>query len=442
MALSLLSRYDPSAIDERDGEVLVVGAGIAGLSAARVLADAYSSVTVLERDTLQDGGKARSGVPQGPQPHLLLRAGHATAADLFPGITESLIDAGAIELDWTSDLLYYEADGLVAGGPDRIPLYAASRPVFEQVLRDRIQDHPAIRIVPSQTVTDYQTDDDGSRVTGVHTATDDNFDGDLIIDASGRSSRTSAWLERNGFSPPPVDAVTVDVTYRSVLVSRPPSDRTMIVIPPSPPRKRGGGAFPIEGDRWLLTMQGIHGTTPPETVAGMIDHAAQLPVERLHDIISTNDIVSDPIAYPFPSSQWRRYDSIESLPDGLLIIGDAVASFNPIYGQGMTASLLQSLQLHHHLATNDVPDGSTFVAECTPLIQNAWQLAVASDFRFAETSGSRPRGMSIMNWYLDKLLQRAQSDPHLAATFGTVAMMEQPPKTLLHPRIVWRVLGT
>lgn len=440
MALSQLDRYDPDAVTRRDGQAIVIGAGLAGLSAARVLVDAYESVVVCERDPLEESVAVRAGVPQGAQPHLLLRAGHATAADLFPGITESLLDAGAIELDWTRDLHYFEAGGLVAGGPNRIPLYAASRPVFEAVVRERIHRHPRISIETGSTVTDYVTDDAGSRVTGVTVANGETIDGDLVVDASGRASRTPGWLAETGYAAPTTQSVTVDVTYRSVLVDRPADDRTMIVIPPSPPRTRGGGAFPIEGDRWLITLQGIHGASPPQTVEEFPAFARQLPLDRLHDIIESRMVQSAPVGYPFPGSQWRRFDRLSAIPAGLLVIGDAIASFNPIYGQGMTIGLLEALHLHTHLLTHSEPDPMTFFESVTPTIQNAWRLAVGSDFRFAQTDGDRPPGMGLFNRYLDRLFTQAQNDPELAAWFGQVAMMEQPPERLLHPRVMWRVL--
>ncbi|WP_232703099.1 FAD-dependent oxidoreductase [Halobacterium wangiae] len=444
MTLSTLPRYDPDRAPDLGGHAVVVGASVAGLLAARVLADSYDRVTVVERDSLDD---ERRGAPQSRQPHVLLEAGRATIADLLPGYGEALLSAGGLLVDWTTDLHHYEGGGFLADGPRRRSMYAASRPLFERTLRDRVTERDAVVVHRNCRFVDYLATDDAAAVEGV--VVRDGDDGtradlraDLVVDATGRTSRTPDWLAGHGYEAPPVDAVTVDVTYSTAVVDRPPGDRRTVFVPPSPPRTRGGGAFPVEDGRWLVTMQGVHGDDPPTDPEGFREFAASLPVPELAALLDDREWRSTEIAqYPFPSNQRRRYESLDRFPDGLVVVGDALASFNPVYGQGMSVAALEALQLHHALAaegTRDLP--RRFFGRAADVVDGAWLLAVGADFAFPQTEGERPRGTDLFDRYRSRLVRTAHSDGEVASAYGRVLTMEDPPTSLLRPSVLWRVL--
>lgn len=436
MTLATVPRYDAEAVDQCAETAIVVGSGIAGLTTARILADRYEQVRLLDRDSVVDGDGSRNGVPQATQPHLLLGAGRATLEDFFPGMSESVIDAGGLLIDWSRDLTYYENGGVLAGGDTRFPMLAASRPLLERVIRERIDGHPRIEFHTDTHVQNYRLD--SGVVTGVETA-NETFAADLVVDASGRRSTTSEWLSANGFEPVPVQQVRVNVTYSSIRIERPPEDRRLLFVPPSPPRTRGGGAFPIENDRWIVTIQGIHGVEPPRTEAEFKSRATDLPLEEFGEVLDRAPVQSDDIEhYPFPASRWQRYDHLDRFPAGLLVIGDAIASLNPIYGQGMSIAALEALQLHHHLASEPPTIGQKYFDRVSEIISPAWRLAVGNDFRFEQTRGARPFGTDLANRYISRLLNRAQSDGQLATAFARVAMLERPFSHLVHPAVLWR----
>lgn len=446
MTLSTVPRYASDDVERHGDHAIVIGASMAGLLAGRVLADAYDGVTVIERDPLPEEPRPRRGVPQGRHVHVLLESGRATLEDLFPGFGEELLTAGGLLIDGGSDLRFYTDGDYLAPTPERLELYSASRPLIEQRVRRRLVAHPAVQIRDECQFTEYLVDTTGERVEGVAVREADAGEmelyADLVVDATGRTSRTPSWLADQGYEPPPVDEVRIDVSYSSAYVERPPGDRRMYLIPPSAPRTFGGAAFPVEGDRWLVTLIGFHGDEPPAAPEQFGDFVSRLPTPELERLLDRHRLLSaEAEQYPFPSNRRRRYEALERFPSGLLVIGDAITSFNPTYGQGMSVAALEALQLHHTLASTDGGDlAGPFFDRAADVVEIAWQLAVGGDFEFEGTTGPKPRGTDVFNRYLSRLFRRAHRDGSLTRDFARVLTMERPPQSLLRPSVLRRVL--
>lgn len=444
MALSTLLRYDKTQVTQTDGHAIVIGAGMAGLCAARVLADAFTKVTVIDQDPLPSTPTGRRGVPQDSQPHVIQEAGRATLEDFFPGFCEKLLRAGGLLIDGASDLDYYYDGDFLADGPERLPNYCATRPLFEHTVRECATNIEGITLRPECRFIDYLYED--TTICGVtvddSTGRTTNITADLVVDASGRMSPTPKWLENHGYIHPEVSEIQVDVTYSTVIIERPPTDRRMLVVPPTPPRTRGGGAFPIEGDRWIVTIQVMYDDTAPQNCEELLEYAESLPVPDLKQLLETQSWRSDEVTcYPFPSNIRRHYENLTQFPDGLVVIGDALVSFNPLYGQGVSVAALEALSLHHALASGkDDTLAPRFYNRAEEVLDNAWTMAIGADLQFYQANQSQPRGTGIFNWYLTKLRQSAHTDGTLTDAFSRVARMEKPPLSLLQPSIVRRVL--
>jgi len=445
MTLATVDRYDSDRVSELGDRAIVVGGSMAGLTAARVLADTFTEVIVLERDALPDKAVARAGAPQTSHPHALLEAGRATLEDLFPGFGEGVLAEGGLLIDSGRDMEYYDSGGFIADTRARLPTYCASRPLFEQVVRRQVRQLETVELGGGRQFIDYLVTEDSTRVTGVRYRegdTERTLTADLVVDATGRTSKTPTWLDANGYESPPTDEITVDVTYGTILVERPPDDRRVFFVPPSAPRPRGAAFIPIEGDRWQVIVQGVHGETPPSDPDDFIEFVESLPVKELGHLVRTNAWVSDDVeVYPFPASLRCRYEQLDQFPERLVVTGDAIASFNPIYGQGMSVAALDAVQLHHALAAGGLDNISRrFFDRIETVVDAVWGIAAGADFEFDATTGPKPPGTDVFNRYTGRLLRQAHSDPTLSEAFLRVLRLEQSPTSLLAPGIAWRVL--
>lgn len=446
MTLATVPRYDPEKGSRIGDHAVVIGAGMAGLCAARVLADTFEEVTIVEKDPFPDDPVARGGVPQSRHIHSLLEGGRNTLEDLFPGFTEELLSTGGVVFDIARDgNLYVEGDFL-ANGPRRQAMYTATRPLYEQTVRQRVADLKGVRLRPNCQWTDYLVEDQATSVNGVMVKPKDDeptaLTADLVVDATGRTSRTARWLADHGFRSPPVDEVKINVTYTTTFINRPASDRYGYLLMPTPSEPNGGAVVPVEDERWLMTLWSMHNDNPPMDADEVREYTAGLPIPHLRRLLDNHSWRTEEIThYPFPSNLRRRYEDLKQFPDGLLVIGDAIASFNPIYGQGMTVAAFEAVQLHHTLATVGRSElALRFFDRITSIVDIAWNMATGGDHQFPQTEGPKPRGTDLLNWYLSRLFRKAHSDGVLFDAFTRVQMMEKPPKSLLHPTIMWRVL--
>lgn len=214
--------------------------------------------------------------------------------------------------------------------------------------------------------------------------------------------------------------------------------------PEAPHEKRFGAMFPIEGDRWILSVGGWHGDSAPLDEGGFTNFVRGLPMPELYDIISKSEPLTEPMAYRFPSSLRRHYEKMKRFPLGYFVLGDAVSSFNPIYGQGMTSASMQVAALDDVLSStlSESKQAKVFFQRVAKIVDIPWQLAVGEDFRFSETVGPKPAGVDLINRYVSRVQRATQRDEVVCGAFLRVMSMLKPPTSLFHPRILWRVMTT
>jgi 2-polyprenyl-6-methoxyphenol hydroxylase-like FAD-dependent oxidoreductase len=420
---------------------------MAGLSGARALADAFDEVIVIEKDSLPDGSVARRGVPQANHVHVLLEAGWQSLEDFFPGFLDELTAEGGIVLDDNSSSKSYSGGNSLADPPEKPPVYMASRPLMESIVRQRVDSTDNISLQEGSQFVKYLSDEDSSTITGVEVRDETTelvtYDTDLVVDATGKTSRTPKWLETHGYESPDVDKVSINLAYSTAYVERPPEDLTTITVRPTPSLPRGGVAIPVEGDRWVVTLWGMHGDQPPHDIDEYVEYAESFPIPDLADLLTEHQILSDTVDYyPYPMSRRRRYEDLDQFPDGLVVMGDAIASFNPTFGQGMSVANLEAVELHNALA--DADEGNfalNFFDRAGSVVDSAWRVSTSSDFQFPQTEGPKPEGTDFLNWYLSELTRKAQTDGTLTQALNQVMSMKKPPQSLLRPEIKDRVVA-
>jgi 2-polyprenyl-6-methoxyphenol hydroxylase-like FAD-dependent oxidoreductase len=430
---------------------VVLGASIAGMVAARVLADHFDTVTVVERDVLGDAPEARRGVPQGRHLHGLLLRGAQALDELFPGFLDEFVADGAACFDG-SDLsrLYFCMNGHLgvrSGSSQKIRAYSASRPFLEYHIRRRLRAVPNIAMLEAHDFVDVTTTAQRDRVTGVLTAQHggngvSQLPADLVVDATGRGARTPVMLERLGYGRPTEDKVTVHLKYSTQHLRLPPGAlREMgLVVSPVPGRPRGLGLALCEHGTYMLIVFGMAGDDPPDTFSEMLEFAGAFAPPHVIAALESATPMAPPAQHRYPSSRWYRYDRAQRLPDGLLVVGDAVCSFNPIYAQGMTVAALEALALRDCLSkgTADLPR-RFFRASAKP-IRQAWQLAVGGDLALPEIEGAPPLPMRLMNPYIDRILTAAEYDVSVFEQFIRVAWLVDSPARLMRPAMIARAM--
>lgn len=432
---------------------VVLGASMAGLLAARVLAESYRTVTVVERDTLPTEPTPRRGVPQGRLIHALLARGAQVLDELLPGILDELVADGAIRWDGDYSKLCFSLGGhqLVQTGrcpsADSMPFYFQSRPFLEWHVLRRMREIPNVTILERHDVVCLSASPDRRRVTGVDVVHRDSrevkvLDGDLVVDATGRGSRTPLFLEQLGYDRPRVDEVVVQLAYACQPVRIKPGAvaENFIAVMPQDGRPKMFATASYENDTAMFAVGAMAGHEPPDTPIDMVEFAADFVPANVLAALADAEPLGPVVNYRVPSNRWRRYDKMRRLPAGLLVLGDAVCSFNPIYGQGMTVAAVEATVLRDCLRRGDGDLARRFFRSSAKTIRIAWQTAVGSDLALPEVEGTVPLSMRLSNAYLDRVLTASETDATVTLQFLRVLGMLDPPAKLFAPKFVVRVL--
>jgi len=421
---------------------VVIGASMAGLAAARVLSEHVDHVDIFERDQLPETADVRPGVPQARHAHALLGAGDQLLTRWFPGIHEQLVAGGAAEVGG-EEVWWYEGGGFKVRSSWGTKAVVSSRPFLEHTVRQRVGALSAVDIHSGSVVRELLIDND--RVAGVM------IDGqpqlaDLVVDCSGRNTKMLDQLTTAGFPAPRVVQVKVDLAYRSRVLRRGPADfdgRSAQISPGFPDQPRAAILLPMEGERWILTLAAMHGDAAPNDDEAFRGFARSLPSLLVADVLEGAEVLSPIMTYRLPSSQWRHFEKLERWPAGYLALGDAVCSFNPIYGQGMSSAALQARALGIVLAR--VGLSSPLLArehyqKAARVVADPWMLAVGADFRHPSTTGPKPAGTDLFNRYLAKVHLASHVSPAVNRQLMQVQNLLAPWTSLLRPAMVGQVL--
>ena len=435
---------------------IVIGGSMAGLLAARMLSDHFERVTIIERDQLNDDAQSRQGVPQGRHVHALLAGGAAILGAYFPELFAALARDGAVPVG-TADIRRYQLGVQVAAVPGSNKGLWQSRPFLEQHVRAALSARSNVQIMDGCSVTRLRLTDE--RISGVflrqrrEPQREDELAADLVVDASGRGSRAPQWLASLGYGQVEETSVTIEVGYASRIYRCPdplPNEwKVLIVLGPPPAYKRAGVIFPIEGGCWMVTLGGWLRDYPPADDAGFLEYARGLSQPDLYDAIKQAEPLTPISVYKYSANRWRHYERLPRLPEGFIVMGDAVCAFSPVYGQGMSVAAIEAKTLDTCLREQQSGTGSThptsferrFQQAIAREIKTAWLLSTGEDLRYPETEGPRSSGTRLFSWYLRHMIGLSASDPLAAAAFFQVWHLLKPLGSLFAPHIAWAVLN-
>jgi 2-polyprenyl-6-methoxyphenol hydroxylase-like FAD-dependent oxidoreductase len=436
---------------ELGSQAVVLGAGIAGLLAARVLSEFYGSVTVVERDALPDHPDQRKGVPQGRHLHNFLSRGTQVIGDLFPGILGELAAAGAV-VDDGDDLsrIYVRVAGyeLKPAGrladPGPLAAYQASRPFMEFHLRRRVAALGNVTILDNHDVVEPVIT--GDTVTGARIINRDNssatvLEAGLVIDATGRAAPTAHFLDGHGFGVPPEERIPSVGGYSSQLMRIPSgriTDRMAFV-------NRGSSApgallVAYEHDTWMLAIArpAKYGSPPKDFTEILAAAEHLLPATIMAGLRDGTPVGAISISRS-TAAAWRHYDRMPRLPAGLVVLGDALCNLNPLYGQGMTMAALQVLALRDCLGAGDTDLPRRFYRAAAKHIGPVWAVSRANDHA-PSASAARTWRRRLRSWTQHAALKAATNDIAVAERFLRVRGLIDPPTRLQDPALFLRIL--
>lgn len=433
---------------------IIAGGSLAGLLTARVLADHFDEVLVLDRDAFPERPAERAMTPQSHHVHILLKGGEVAIEALLPGFTREMAELGSVPMQAGQDLIFGNDMGFQPRWESGVWLLSQSRALLEHSIRTRVRNYADhIRIQPQTTVRGLSYDAQDHRITGVETEASDGqrdvLAADLVVDASGRGAGGMRWLGALGLSLPEVDEVRVDFGYASAvfkLAEDRERDWKGVGLGSLPPKCHGGLMLPIEGGAVICSLAGRADVLPPDDLDGFIGYASKLPHPHMHDAISAGEPLSDIATMGYQSNRFRHYERMNDLPSGFLPVGDALCSVNPAFGQGMSSTAKQVKALSDTLASADDTGSNGPASLAQAVLRKAadvaeapWRQANFVDLMYDTTEGDRSMFSDEETETRIKLQMLSMSDPDVRMRMFKVAHLLEPLSTLFDDEMMAKV---
>ena len=437
---------------------MVVGGGLAGCLAAWALVGRADRILVLERDRYPEHSAFRPGTPQSRHAHLLMEGGRRALQELLPGLDADLLARGAVPVPVPGGMRWLSSGGWMPRFATDLTFLSCTRPVLDQVVLQRVRSEPSVTFIEgteavgligdADTVTGVRARIRGAAPDGTKAGSAgaiEELAADLVVDASGRSSRTPQWLRALGCPKTPEDRVDSGVAYTSRLFHHAPgidaSLSALAIQTQAPDHPRLGLLLPVEGNRWVVSLGGMRGSEPEPGAAGFDAFLGRLRDPALREVLSTASPAGDTYGFRPGASIRRHYE--RGAPDGLVVLGDAACTLNPVYGQGISIAAFGALALREGVRARGIGPGTGRYVQAgiAAAAKDAWMMSSAADVRFPTTTGG-PSGavLRLQHRYLDRVIARAGRDQEVCARFSEVMTLVTPPGVLFRPKVVWPVL--
>lgn len=431
---------------------IVIGGSLAGLLTARVLSDYFDHITIIERDSLPDSSETRAGVSQGHHGHTLMRRGRQIFAELLPGLEDDLIAAGTVVLDQAGDAQMRFKGGWAPRFDSGMEVFSMSRGLLEYHTRKRVLVNPKITVRENTDMLGLIVSGDTTKGIEIRErggADAEILYADLVVDASGRSSKLPEWLGAVGFPHPEETNINAFVGYSTQWFEAPQDDtrdwQAMWIQSIWPTMPRGGLILPIENNIWQVTLFGVAKDYPPTDSEAFLEYARSLASTRLYNAIKNAKPITPAHGYRTTVNRLRHYDKLSRFPERLLVIGDSYCAFNPTYAQGMTTTAIGAETLMALLREqNGSLDGlgRKFQQRLAKAVAPAWEMTTTEDARWASTTGVNRNAMTrFLHWYTDIVMTIIPREMDVFKAFLPVQHMLKPPTSLMSPNIAMKVIA-
>lgn len=425
---------------------------MAGLMTGRMLAEHYAEVLVLDRDREWREIAPRKGVPQSAHIHVLLDKARDTLERLFPGFLDELRAAGSFRADCIGDLAWFHHGVWKKRVYSQIYYHLQSRPLVEWTARRMLQRCENVRLLEKVEVQQPLFSGKGDELIGLsvrRAGESEDLYADLVVDCSGRASKFSEWFRKAGVADPEETSVEINIGYSSRIFRRPADfngDWKALMIYPKPPQeKRLGYIYHIEpdaeGERWIVSLTGTMGDNPPATDEEFLEFARSLSHPELYRVVRDLEPLTPVQSYRFAENRRVRYEKCKSLPRNFAAVGDSLASFNPIYGQGISIAALAVDVMERELQKGGSWERRYFKRIARKL-NDPWLVTTSEDFRYPEAKGKRPPGLKVLNWYMGWIHRLTSVDEDIYKNFFRILHFWKRPFVLFRPDIAGKVLWT
>jgi 2-polyprenyl-6-methoxyphenol hydroxylase-like FAD-dependent oxidoreductase len=413
--------------------------------AARVLAD-HVPVTIVERDALPDGVHARRGLPQASHLHTILGRGMSLLEQLFPGLRSELLRDGAVAVDGGTEVGWLGPFGWAA--PFRrgaLESIWGTRDFLDAHVRDRLRCDPRVDWIDSTRVESLAVD--ASRgVRGVVTADGRVLPGSFVVDATGRGSKLPDWLRSAGFAAPAeteVDSRTVYTSAFARLGAPLPKNWKIAFILGHPPQVlRGAAIGPVEGGRVLVSLATVAGEPAPEDTSGFAAFGRSLRGPFMGEVFENAEWLTPARSTRSTANRKRHYERI-ALPRGLVVMGDALCAFNPVFGQGISVAAMQAEALSRLLRRHGPHDarlGSMATRQFLRVVAFPWSMATSQDLQIPGTRGKSSPVQPLIDAYMNRVFSLSTRDGDVNFTTSRVFNLSLSPLALYAPRLFVRAL--
>jgi 2-polyprenyl-6-methoxyphenol hydroxylase-like FAD-dependent oxidoreductase len=430
---------------------IVIGGGIDGLLAARVLFPHYHQVMILEKDVYSKKAGPRNGIPQSNHIHILLMKGKQILTELFPKLEANLISKGAHKVDLLADVKYHLATGVAMRFNSGMYTIACTRPLLEYAIRtELLVQSQNIKIIDNARVTNLIKNPGENKIVGVNAISNNatqDFYGELIVDASGRKSETIQWLEKIGFGKPKEIRVNSFIGYATQKYKFPDDlnlDWKSLIVMTSPPTNpRMAVIYPVEDNHIMVGLLGIGKTHPPTDAEGFLEFAKQIGVGEVEKTIENSEPVSSIFGYRETGSRKYLFEKMKEWPENFIMLGDSVCAFNPIYGQGISVAAMcaktlgECLKSKGKIKTLERGFAKNFQKRVAKVNSFPWLLGTSEDLRWPTSQGPRPNLVTkMMQKYVNEVMLLGPQSEIATRSFFTVLHMLKSPLVLFHPRVI------
>lgn len=426
-------------------KAIVIGGSIAGLLASHVLSDHFEEVILIEKDNYVENGKVRNGTPQGNHIHILLVKGREILQDFFPELEKDLVKKGANKIDFLNDTRYRLPSGWAPRFNSGIITFTCTRTLLENTIRHQIQKNSKIKIEKNIHITSLVLEKPNK--ISLKTKEGKKIQGDLIVDCTGRNTKTPSWLEDIGFPKPQETKIDSFVGYATRRYIPPKNDnrrwKMLVILNKPTTNPRTGVIYPIENNKWLVGLYGIGKNYPPVDEKGFLEYTKHLESRELYDALKDATPDSEIHGYQIPGSRKYHYEKMSLWPDNFIVLGDAVSVFNPFYGQGITSAALGANALDDMLKNNRVEKDFTqkFQKRLAKEVSLPWILGTSEDLRWPTTLGKRPNMITrLVQNHAQKVLLLAPKSALATKSFLQMMHMIKSPAIIFHPVILLQLI--